>query len=325
MKRRNAFSLLCGLLAAAGVPAQPAYPAAKPITFVVPSPPGGAVDVLARALANEMSRQMGQTILVENRAGAGGMLAAQMVAQAAPDGYTLLVTHSGPVLTTPYMVANVRYDVRRDFAFVSQLCTGSLVLAVNAAVPARNMKEFLAWAGQNKGKFGYGSYGVGSSGHLMSAYLDQSRKLDMTHVAYKGEAPLLQDLAGGQVQWAVMTSGVLAPQIQGGRVRAIAILGNQRLDDLPGVPTMAEAGLPDPEFRPLGWAGVLAPAQTPPAVLARLEHEVRAATQTTAMKARFQVFGMVPLGTTSAEFRRDYETAAPLVERLVKLSGAKAD
>ena len=301
------------------------YPA-KPIVFIVPATAGGAADVLARVLAQEMGQKMGQQIIVENRPGAGGVMGVQAVAHASPDGYTLLVTPSGPLLTSPYVMPSVKYNPQRDFALVTALCTGSLVLAVSPkAVPARNMKEFIAWAESRRGKVSYGSYGIGSASHLMAAYLDHSRKLEMTHIAYKGEAPLLQDLAGGQIPWAIATSGSMAPHIQSGRIRPLAVLGDHRLPEMPEVPTMAEAGFPEPEYKPLGWAALAAPAGTPPSVLQRLEKEARAAVQTTAMKARFQAFGMYALGTSSADFRREFEAQSALVERLVKLTGAKAE
>ena len=325
MKKRNFLAAAAALACTPLALAQGSYPS-KPITFVVPTPAGGGMDVLARTLADEMSKKMGQPIIIDNRPGAAGMIGAQTVARAAPDGYTVLVTHSGPVLTAPYMFSKVAYDVRRDLAFVTQLCTGQLVLAVNPQkVPATNMKEFVRWAGQNKGKVSYGSYGIGSSGHLMSAYLSGSRQLEMTHVAYKGEAAMAQDLVGGQIEWGIGSVGTLAPFIANGRLRALGVLGDKRPADLPDVPTLAEQGLKDPEFTPLGWVAVLAAANTPAPVLQRLEQETRAAVQTTAMKARFQAFGMEPMGTSSAEFRREYDAQIPMVERLIKLSGAKVE
>lgn len=301
------------------------YPS-RPITFVVPAAAGGAVDSIARALAEVVGRQMGQHVIVDNKPGAGGMLGTQYVARAAPDGYTVLVTASGPVLTAPFMYAKVPYDVRRDLTFVSQICTGQLVLAVNPQkVPAKTVKEFMAWAQQHKGSVTYGSYGVGSAAHLMGSYFSESNRLDMTHVAYKGESPMVQDLIGGQLDWAIGTVGVMAPHIQNGRLRPLAVLGDRRPAELPNVPTMSESGFPQPEYRPVGWAAMLAPANVPPAVLARLEQEVRAAVQTTSMKARFQIFGMYALGTSAAEFRRDFDATVPVTERLIRASGARID
>ncbi|NOV24253.1 tripartite tricarboxylate transporter substrate binding protein [Cupriavidus necator] len=301
------------------------YPA-KPITFVVPAPPGGATDAIARTLAEVMSRRMGQPILVDNRPGAGGMIGAQFVARAVPDGYTLLVTPSAPILTAPYLYAKVPYDVKRDLSLISQICTGQLVLAVNPQkVPVKTVKEFIAWAQQRKGTVTYGSYGVGSAGHLMGAYLSQANKLEMTHAPYKGESPMVQDLIGGQIDWAMGSVGVMAPYLQSGRLRALAVMGDRPLSELPNVPTMSESGFPEPEYRPVGWAALIGPANLPPAVMNRLEQEARAAVQTTEMKARFQVYGLSVLGTTSAAFRRDFDATLPVTERLVRLSGAKIE
>jgi len=219
----------------------------------------------------------------------------------------------------------VPYDVRRDFAFITELCSASLVFAVNKDVPAKNMKEFVAWAQANKGKVNYGSFGVGSSSHLLNAHLSESRKLDMTHVAYKGEAPMIQDMIAGQIPMSIGTLGTMAPHIASGSIRPLAIIGDKRLTELPNVPTMAEAGFNDEEFKLLGGVVVMAPAKTPPAILARLEKETRAAVQTVAMKARFQAFGLVGIGNSSTEFRKNFEATGPMIERLVQVSGAKVD
>ncbi|MDM0103450.1 tripartite tricarboxylate transporter substrate binding protein [Variovorax sp. J22R24] len=300
------------------------YPS-RPITLVVPAPPAGATDVLARVLAEEMGKSLKQTIIVDNKPGASGMLGASAVARAAPDGYTLFLSHAAPIYYAPYMFSKVPYDVRRDFAFITEICSASLVLAVNKEVPVRTMKEFVAWAQMNKGKVAYGSYGVGSSSHLLNAHLSESRHLDMTHVAYKGEAPMIQDMIGGQIPVAIGTLGTMAPHIASGSLRPLAIIGEQRLSDVPNVPTMAEAGFPDEEFKPVGGVLLTAPAKTPPAVLARIEKEARAAVQTAAMKARFQAFGLVGMGNTSAEFRRNFEASGPVIQKLVQVSGAKVD
>lgn len=318
--------LAIAALAFSSLAAAQAYPE-RPITFIVPSVAGSGVDVLARSMAEQMSKSMGQTILVNNKTGASGMLAAQAVANADPDGYTVLVTHSGPVLTAPYLFSKVPYDVRKDLAFVSQLCTGQLVLAVNAdKVPATNMQEFIAWAEKNKGTVNYGSFGIGSSSHLIGAYFSESHKLDMVHAAYKGETPMIQDLVGGQLSWGIASIGSFAPHIASGRLRALAVLGEVRPAELPNVPTMAEAGFPDVEYKPVGWIAMLAPANTPAPILERLEKEARTAAQSATMKARFESYGMgIILATTAAEFRESYEASVPVVQRLIKISGAKVD
>lgn len=294
----------------------------KPITFIVPSTAGGAMDALVRTLADDMTERLGQPIVVENKAGASGLLAAQAVARAAPDGYTLYVGSSTPIVNAPFIFKKLPYDEKRDFSFVTQVFAGQLLFTVNSeSVPAKNMREFVSWAQKNKGKVTYGSYGIGTIGHLLGAALSESRDLDMAHASYKGEAPMMHDLLGGRLAWGITSAGSSAPHLKSGKLRALAVIGERRAAVLPHVPTMAEAGLSEPEYKIAGWVGMLAPSSTPAAVLARLEKEARAATQSTALKARFQVFAMEPIGSTSAEFRRAVEESIPLYERLIRAAG----
>ncbi len=310
---------LCGIVPAGAQ----TYPA-RTITVLVPGAPGGATDAFGRALAHSMTKSMGQTVIVENKPGASGMLAAQAVTQAAPDGYTILLTHAAPIQNAPHM-GKVPYNVRKDFAFIAEIGSAPLVLAVNKNVPAKDMKEFLAWAQQNKGKLSYGTYGAGSSGHLMSAFLSQSRKLEMAHAAYKGEAQLIQDMIGGHVPWGIASLGSFSPHLAGGHLRALAITGDSRSKDLPDVPTMAEAGLTEPEFKPIGWVGVMAPAATPAPILAEIEKHTIASLQTPEMKQLFKTYAMEVTGRTSAQFRREFETTDPIVAKLIEISGAKQE
>ncbi len=317
---------LVALMALSGAPAlaQDSYPA-KTITLVLPAPPAGATDVLARVFADELGKRLKTAVIVDNKPGGGGMLGAAAVARANPDGYTLLFTHAAPIYYAPHMFSKVQYDVRRDFAFITEICTASLVFAVNKDVPARNMNEFIAWAAKNKGKINYGSYGVGSASHLLSAHLSESRKLDMVHVGYKGEAPMIQDMVAGQIPAGIGTLGTMAPHIASGSLRPLAVIGEQRLSDLPQVPTMEEQGFKDAEFKLVGGVMLMAPAKTPDAVVARLEKEAREIVQGAPMKARFQAFGLGAMGNSSADFRKNFESSGPLIQRLVVVSGAKAD
>ncbi len=306
-------------------PQAPGWPT-KPITMIVPASPGGATDSLARAMAEEMGKKLGQTVIIENRPGAAGNLGTNAVAKAAPDGYTVVLAPSQSIMNNLFMFSRMPYDVNKDLAFVTQVATGQLVLAVNAqAVPARNVKELVAWAGANKGKVNYGSWGIGSFGHLAYAFMSRTKGLEMTHVPYKGEAPLVQDLVGGQIPLGMGSIGTIRPFIESGKLRALAVTGDKRLPGLPEVPTFKEAGLDEPEYRAYGWLVMLAPAGTPEAVITRLERETRAALDTTPVKARLHVLGLSSIGSSAQQFRKEYEEMMPVIERLVKSSGAKVD
>jgi len=315
--------LALGLAAMAS--AQTANYPNRPVTLIVPAGAGGGTDVVARVLADELGKRLGQAVVVDNKTGASGMLGTQAVARAAPDGHTLLVAYSTPIFYAHHIFAKVPYDIRKDFEFISQLAATSLVMMVNADVPAKNMKEFMAWAQQNKGKVNYGSYGQGSPGHLMSAYLSDSRKLDMTHVAYKSEAPHIQDLAGGVVSWGLGTIAAAQGALKDKRIRPIAIYGPKRLAELPDVATMAEQGFADPEFNTVAWFTLLAPAGTPKPILQRLEKETVEIIHSTAMKARFQVFGLESVPGGAARFHKDFDAVDPVIQKLVRISGVRAN
>ena len=315
---------LAALAFSAIASAQSGYPS-RPVTLVVPAGPGGATDIVARVMAEELGKRFRQTFVVDNKTGASGMLGTQAVARAAPDGYTLLLAYSTPIFYAHHMFAKVPYDVKKDFAFISQVATTSLLLFVHESVPAKNMKEFIAWAQAGKGKVNYGSYGTGSAGHLMSAYLSQSRGLEMSHVPYKSEAPFAQDLGAGVVPWGIGTAGPMLPHTKSGRVRAIAVMAAKRLPEFPNVPTMAEQGFADPEFRTIAWFTLMAPAGTPPEIVARLEKEAREVAASTPMKARFQVFGLEGVGGSAEQLHRDFDATSPIIEKLVKISGARTE
>lgn len=317
--------LIGGLSLSLALPAAAQTYPAKPIRIVVPYVAGGGTDTIARAMGEKLSKRLGQPVVVDNKAGASGIIGTDAVAKAAPDGYTLLMTLTQSVLTNQFLYQKLPYDPRKDLTMISVLADAQLVLVAHPSVPARTVRELGDYARSRPGKLSYASWGVGSLSHLSGAYYSKLVHGQAAHVPYKGEAPMMQDLIGGQIDWGIGTTGTLAPHLKSGRLRALAVMGNQKLAELPDVPTMAEAGFPGAEYRTIGWGGILAPANVPAPVLAKLEQAARAAAQTTAMKARFQVFGMQPLGTTGADFKRDVEATAPVVERLVRLSGARVE
>jgi tripartite-type tricarboxylate transporter receptor subunit TctC len=322
ISRRNLLGS-ASLLAVGGALAQPT--SSKTTTLVLSTPPGGAVDVLGRELAARMGQILGTTIIVESKAGASGMLAAQAVARSPADGHTLLLTHSTPILYMPHLFPKIAYDVTRDLKFVTQICEADLVLVVNKDVPVKNLREFLQWAAANRGKVSYGSYSTGSAGHLLSEYLSISRNLEMTHAPYKGEGPMLRDIMGGQISWGLSIFGSAAAHVASGRMRALAVTGPRRFPQMPDVPTFTEAGLRDDEFQVMGGILMLMPAGVPTPVADKIEAAAREAVASTGMKARFQLYGLRGTGDSSANTRKAFDDSSPIIAKLVKASGVKLD
>lgn len=295
----------------------------RPVTVIVNQAAGGGTDAIARAASEELGKRLGQAFVVENRPGGSGALGFLALARAKPDGYTISISATTPMTYGRYTMTSLPFDPQRDFAYIALLSTIQFVVAVNKDVPAANMKEFLDWAKNNKGKVSYGSYAAGSLGHLICAYLSNTLGLDMTHVPYKGEAPMTQDLVGGQVAWGIASKGTLAPFLANGRLRALAVIGSRRLPELPDLPTMAEIGFPGPEFLPLGGFGVLAPAGAPQAVLDQLEKASLEVARSPKLLSLYQTYGMSLIGNGSSEFRKEIEASWPTIESLVRISGYK--
>jgi tripartite-type tricarboxylate transporter receptor subunit TctC len=270
----------------------------RPVKVVVASVPGSAPDVLARVLAESLGPALRQSVVVENKPGAGGVIGVDSVAKAAPDGHTLVIGHDGTMAMSFVVQPRMPYDPQRDFAPVASLGFNEFVLVVHAGVPARNFQEFLAYARSQPGKVRYGSAGAATPNHVIMEQLARASGFSAVHVPYKGGPAAVQDLVGGQIE--AMVSGIspALPHIRSGRLVAIAVPQAVRSPVLPDVPTMAETL---PGFAVKSWFGLFAPAQTPPAVIATLNREVRAALDTPAVRQRIAQQGMaVEVGTSAA-------------------------
>lgn len=275
------------------------YPV-KPIRLVVPFAPGGSSEIVARSVAAEMSKVLGQQVYVENKPGGAGNLAMAEVAKAEPDGYTLILGHIGTLAVNPYMFDKLQYDPDRDFIAVSLLAIVPSVFVVNANVPAKDLKEFVKLAQASPGKFTYGSAGNGSAGHLAFEYLKLEAKIDLLHIPYKGTGPQLADLLGGRTDAAAAGTPPLLPHIKAGKLRAIAVGTPQRVAALPEVPTVAEQGYPG--FETSQWYGLMVPAKTPDAIVKRLADAAAQSAKSPAVLERFAQDNAVAVGSTPAEF-----------------------
>lgn len=305
---------------------QPANYPTKPIKVIVPFAPGGATDVLARVLAEKMAAGLGQPLVIDNKPGAAGIIGTDAVAKAAPDGYTIVLGLSNSLLTNQFLYEKLPYDPQRDLALVYQIAIAPLVLVAHPSVPVATGPELLKYAAANKGKVAYGSYGTGAYPHLAGAYMSLTQNADMSHVAYRGEAPMVQDLIGGQIQMAYASALVAKPHIDAGKLKALGVTGERRMGILPNVPTLAEQGMADEAYRVAGWLAFAAPAGTPPAILERLAAEVRKAVQLPDVAQRIAGMGFEARTNSSpAEFKAAYMKERPVWERLIKQSGAKLD
>jgi tripartite-type tricarboxylate transporter receptor subunit TctC len=318
--RLRAALLACVLLAPAALAQD--YPT-RPITLVVPYAAGGGNDVLARVVAEKMSKSLGQQIVIENRGGAGGSIATRQVAKAAPDGYTLVIGGTGTLAVNPTLYSNVGYDPRKDFAPVGLIATGALVILVNPSVPAKTVPELIALAKQEPGKLNYASAGVGSGIHLGAELFAHMAGVKLTHIPYKGSGPALNDLLGGHVNIYFSSIPPAVALVRDGKVRAIAVTGATRSRVFPDLPTVAETGLPG--YEAVLHYGIVAPAGTPRKIVDRLNRELRAALAMDDVRARLASTGAEPLPSTPEEYVADIDREEKKWSDIVKLSGAKAD
>ena len=305
-----------------GVVSAQTYPT-KLVRIVVPQAPGGASDALARIIGQRLSERWHQPVVVENRAGAGGLIGTDAVAKSAPDGYTLLLAYDGTHAVNASLYKTLPFDPVKDFVTVATLANVPFVLAVNAASPAKDMKQFVELAKASPGKLTYGSAGNGSVNHLLGAMFGKGAGVQLVHVPYKGAAPAITDLLGGSVDAVFTSIPSVVSHIQGGRVRALAVTSSKRSAALPNVPTIAESGLAG--FAVAPWFGLLAPAGTPADVVTRINDDVAALMTTKEVIDAFAAQGAEPFRTTPAEFaallRHDIDKWAVVVRE----SGAKVD
>jgi len=262
----------------------------RTITLVVPNPPGGLVDTSARLLSEPLTRVIGQTVVVENKPGASGNIAYQFVANAKPDGYTLLISYSGYHVGNPALMDKLPWDPIKDFSPIALLTVSTNVIAVHPSVPVNNLKEFIAYAKANPGKLNYASQGNGSISHIGTEMFKQTTGVDMVHVPYKGSGAAIQDVLAGQVQVFISTPPSLMQHIQSGKLKGLAVTGRDRHPGMPNVPTTAEAGLPS--FQLESWVGLFAPAKTPAPIVAKLTESVKKSLALPEVKERADAAGV---------------------------------
>ncbi|MBR0669633.1 tripartite tricarboxylate transporter substrate binding protein [Roseomonas soli] len=321
MGRRGTLSVMLAMPAMRAA-AQPAWPD-RPVRLIVPFPPGGSNDIVARFLAEALGNRLGQPFLVENRGGAGGNIGADAVAKAAPDGHTLLVSAPPALVINEHLYRSMPFSPERDLMPVALVASVPIVLIVPADSPARSLGDLIAMARREPSRLSFGSSSIGGTNHLAGELLKSMAGIDIVHVPYRGAAPAMTDLIAGRLQLYFDNMPGVLPQVRDGRVRALAVAGSQRAAAMPDLPTMAEAGLPG--FEASSWFGMAAPAGTARALVARINGAVLAALAEPALRERLAGAGAEP-GTLDAEgFARFVAAERDRWGRVVRASGARAD
>jgi tripartite-type tricarboxylate transporter receptor subunit TctC len=310
------------LVCAAGLASAQNYPT-RPIQFIVPFPPGGGNDTVARAIAQQASPALGQPIVVDNRPGAGGIIGADAAAKAAPDGYTIFLGGVATHAVNPHLHPKLSYDPIKDFAPITLVASAPSVLVVHPSVPAQTIKEFAAYARANPGKLNYASNGNGSSSHMAAVLYETNAGVKMTHVPYKGVGPALTDLMSGRIELMFNSIVAILPHIQAGKLRALAVTSKKRSSLLPDVPTIAESGWP--EYEAGSWYGILAPAGTPPAIVSRLHTEIVKALKHPEVEKRLAGEGADVIGSTPQEFAAHIKSELARMGQAIKAAGVKLE
>ena len=319
-------AVLTALIAAVSAGAAPAaaqtYPS-RPITLVVPFPPGGSATIIARIIADKMSEGLGQQIVVDNRGGAGGSIAARQVAKSAPDGATLLLAFTGTLAVSPLIFANVGYDPRKDFAGIGLIGMAPSVLAVHPSVPARSVADLIGIAKAEPGKIQYGSPGIGTTNHLAGELLAAMTGIRITHIPYKGTGPAITDLLGGHIAMMFAPIPAAHGNVSAGALRALGVTSLKRSSLWPDIPTVAETGLPG--FEVVQRSALLAPAGTPRTIIERLNKELNAVLATDEVRRRLAVEGGEPVPGAPEEYAADIDREEMRWSKLVATIGLKGE
>ena len=320
MRLLAAFALLCLVVTQALAQAYPS----RPVRIIVPYPPGGGVDGIARPIADQLAKRWGQPVVVDNRAGAATLIGAELVAKAAPDGYTLLLTSESTITSNPHMYAKLPYDPLKELAPVTQLISLPQMVVAHPSVSASSLPELVALAKAKPGTLNYGSYGSGSQPHLLYEGLKSQAGIQLTHVPYKGIAPALQAVLAGEVQLTMAGASVARGHIEAGKLKPLAIARQERQALMPNVPTLREAGYPD--IDPQSWFGLFATGGSPREAIERIYRDVAAAFAEPEFRQRHMLQrGFDPVLSTPDEFARFIQDDLRAKARLIKLSGAKAE
>ena len=322
MKFRYAAYCATGICALLSPPAWPQDFPSRPIRLVVPFAPGGPADVSARLLSPKLTETLGQNIVIDNRAGGGGIVAAEIVARARPDGHTILMCSTSVMVINPIVSPAVPYDALRDFAPVSLVSSSPYLLLTSAAFPAATVKELIAIAKAKPGTLNFGSAGIGSTSHLVAEIFRSMAGIEMTHVPYKGSSLAANDLIAGQLQVLFESVSSALPNVNAGRLRALGISTLKRFPLTPQIPPISESGVPG--YQAATWQGVCAPAGTPKPVLAALNRAVVDAARTPATVQRFAALGAEAIGSTPDEFAAFVKAEIPRWARAIRDSGAQA-
>jgi tripartite-type tricarboxylate transporter receptor subunit TctC len=311
------FALLVALSWSAGAPRADDYPS-RPVKIIVPTPPGGPVDVIARITANYLQGALGQGFVIENRAGAGNTIGSKDAAEATPDGYTLLYSSASGLVIAPLLHADAGYDPLTSYQPIALVAASSNILVVNPTVPANTVAELVAYAKANPGKVNFSSGGIGVIPHLIGEMFKAQAGIDIVHVPYKGGGPSINDLLAGNVQMTFEGTSVLVPLIQAGKLRALAVTTAKRIPQLPDVPTMVESGFPN--FVTTAWTGLLAPAHTPQPIIDKLNAAINQGLQTPELIKALGNLSTEPRGGTPADFtatiKADHDRWAPIIKSL---------